>query len=58
MGGKQCVHSKLVNTVCPTVGVLSWGIYPHKACVSTRGKVSYFSKTVARKLIRLKLMPL
>ena len=36
------------------------GIYQHKACGSTRGKVSYLQnihKIVARRLIRLELMP-
>ena len=55
MEGNQCMHSKLVNTVCPTVGVLSWGIYPHKACVSTRGKVSYFSRIYTKLLLGGKL---
>ena len=51
MEGKQCMHSKLVNTVCPTVGALTWGIRPHKARVSTRGMVSYFSRIYTKLLL-------
>ena len=51
MGGKHYMHSKLVNTVPYSIGALSWGIYPHKASVSTRGKVSYFSKIYTKLLL-------
>ena len=61
MGGKQCMHSKLVNTVCPTVGALSW-VYTHTKLVFLLEERSHtsaeYNKTVARKLIRLELMPL
>ena len=50
MGGKQCMHSKLVNTV-PYSRCAELGIYPHKASVFTRGKVSYFSKIYTKLLL-------
>ena len=31
-GGNQCMHSKQVNTKCPTLGVLSW-VYTHTKLV-------------------------
>ena len=62
MGGNWCTHSK--HTECPTVGLLSW-VIPTQGLLfyaNTGGKVSYFSriytKIVARRLIRLELMPL
>ena len=61
MRGNQCMNSKQVNTVCPTVGVLSW-VYTHTKLVvlleESLIRQQNIHKTVARRLIRLEIMPL
>ena len=51
--GGQTVHAFKAGEHCVpySIGALSWGIYPHKACVSTRGKVSYLSRVYTKLLL-------